>query len=112
MNDNLNNSSGFSSKPINRVVTPIRVDASGNRIIEVKPEVNKEIEKTEPVQIIKKEQVKKPKLDSTTLIFIAIIIIILDILVAFIGFVILPRYVENKRGLPFNDVTTTTQKNQ
>lgn len=110
MNNNPNNPSGLPPKQINRVVTPIRVDSNGNKIIEVKPEINEELEKTEPLEVIKEEQKKKKPIDSSMLIFIIAIIIILDILAAFICFIIIPRYEENKKRIPFNDATTTTTK--
>ena len=98
MNSNIPNREDIPPKQINRVAVPIRIDENGNRVIETSPQAPA---LTPPVE---KKETKKTQ-DSSTIIFILVLLIILAILVAFIFYVIVPRF-EKGKTLQYNDKTS------
>ncbi len=100
MNPNNQNREDIPPKPINRVAVPIRVDEFGNRIENTPPPSPAPV--MEP-NIINDEPKKIH--DSSTIIFILVLLIILAILVAFIFYVIVPRF-EKGKTLQYNDKTS------
>lgn len=113
MNENPNNRSGIPQKQINRVVAPIQVDANGQKIEQPKEEqpkiVNTSIrEVVNPNGSPKVEEVKpKKEHDQTNTVFVVVLLIILACVCGFTCYIIIPRYIEKRDRLRYNDATTT-----
>lgn len=103
-------------KQINRVATPIKLDASGQRIesddnpVILTSEEKKEIIENKRIEAINK---KIEEHDPTTAIFVVVLLIIAAILAAFIFLYVMPRVVESKNhNYQYNDKKSTTTINK
>lgn len=91
-------------KTINRVVTPIKLDSNGAPIKPEEKTVNNnqsEVEKKE-IKKVNKEH------DSSTMIFVVVLLIILACIVGFLFYYLIPRYVDSKKKIEYNDKEKTT----
>lgn len=113
MNENPNNRSGIPQKQINRVVAPIQVDANGQKVEPPKDQapkiVNTSIREVVNPNGAPKVEPEKPKKehDQTNTVFVVVLLIILACVCGFTFYIIVPRYLEKRDRLRYNDATTT-----
>lgn len=111
-----NNDDNKKIRQINRIATPIKLDQNGQRIESDDNPVILTVEEKNELREERRIEEKNRKIeehDPSTAIFVVVLLIIFAILVAFIYFYVVPKYIESRGyNLEYNDKpkTTTTAK--